>query len=133
MVSVSLDHVHLRCADLERTLRFYASLGLRIGRIPWGKGEYVFVGLDRGAIDPTPALGPGDRSPITIGLAVDDLDEAYRRARAAGAEILEAPRDQPWGVRNFYVRDPDGHQLEFFKEVAGPPPPGPRASNATQT
>ena len=29
--------------------------------------------------------------------------------RAAGAEIVEEPTEQPWGVRDFAVRDPSGN------------------------
>jgi catechol 2,3-dioxygenase-like lactoylglutathione lyase family enzyme len=39
----------------------------------------------------------------------DDLDAAFEKVRASGAEILEEPTQQPWGVRDFAVRDPSGN------------------------
>lgn len=39
----------------------------------------------------------------------DDLDAAFEKVRAAGAEIVEEPTEQPWGVRDFAVRDPSGN------------------------
>lgn len=36
---------------------------------------------------------------------VDDADETYRRAVAAGAETLEAPLDTPYGDRRAMVKD----------------------------
>jgi catechol 2,3-dioxygenase-like lactoylglutathione lyase family enzyme len=39
----------------------------------------------------------------------DDLDTAFEKVRASGAEILEEPTQQPWGVRDFAVRDPSGN------------------------
>jgi catechol 2,3-dioxygenase-like lactoylglutathione lyase family enzyme len=39
----------------------------------------------------------------------DDLDATFEKVRASGAEILEEPTQQPWGVRDFAVRDPSGN------------------------
>jgi uncharacterized glyoxalase superfamily protein PhnB len=44
---------------------------------------------------------------------VPDVDEHYRRAREAGAEIVIAATDEPWGVRRYQARDPEGHQWQF--------------------
>lgn len=40
---------------------------------------------------------------------VPDVDAMYERARAAGANVLYAPRDEDYGQREFGVRDPEGH------------------------
>lgn len=77
----------------------------------------MFIGLDKGVIDPSPALGPTDRSALTIGISVDNVEEVYRRAEMCGAEIVEGLKDRPWGVRNFYITDPDGYQLEFSQDI----------------
>ncbi|GAA5187536.1 VOC family protein [Rugosimonospora acidiphila] len=45
---------------------------------------------------------------------VDDVDAAYRAARAAGAEIVHELTDEPWGVRRFFVRDPAGHVMNIL-------------------
>jgi uncharacterized glyoxalase superfamily protein PhnB len=39
---------------------------------------------------------------------VDDVDEVYARALAAGAEITYPMTDEDWGLRRFFVRDPSG-------------------------
>lgn len=36
---------------------------------------------------------------------VDDVDSVHARALQAGLEIVYALRDEPWGVRRFFVRD----------------------------
>ncbi|MDQ3143809.1 MAG: glyoxalase [Pseudomonadota bacterium] len=41
-------------------------------------------------------------------VGVDDVDVVHARAVADGHEIILAPRDEPWGVRRFFVRDPIG-------------------------
>lgn len=43
----------------------------------------------------------------------DDLDAVFERAQAAGAEILQEPIDQPWGTRDFALRDPAGNLVRI--------------------
>jgi predicted enzyme related to lactoylglutathione lyase len=40
--------------------------------------------------------------------AVDDLDATFEKIQASGAEVLQEPMDQPWGVRDAAFRDPSG-------------------------
>jgi uncharacterized glyoxalase superfamily protein PhnB len=57
---------------------------------------------------PAPELG--DHSYIGY-LTVDAVDEFHARAVSAGAEVLRAPRDEPWGWREMALRSPDGHRF----------------------
>lgn len=43
-----------------------------------------------------------------VSIEVDDVDDVYDRARAAGAEIVYPLTDEEWGLRRFFVRDPNG-------------------------
>ena len=43
-----------------------------------------------------------------ISVEVEDVDAVYEAVRAAGAEIVHPITDEEWGVRRFFVRDPDG-------------------------
>jgi catechol 2,3-dioxygenase-like lactoylglutathione lyase family enzyme len=45
---------------------------------------------------------------------VDDVDACYAAAVRAGAEIVHSLTDEPWGVRRFFVRDPDGHVINIL-------------------
>ena len=47
-------------------------------------------------------------------IQVDDVDASYRAARAAGAEIVHELTEEPWGVRRFFVKDPDGHVINVL-------------------
>jgi uncharacterized glyoxalase superfamily protein PhnB len=51
---------------------------------------------------------------------VDDVDAHYARAKAAGAEILREPEDEPYGQREYGLRDPDGHSWWFATPTAAP-------------
>jgi len=44
-------------------------------------------------------------------LTTTDLDAAFGRIRASGAEIVEEPTLQPYGIRDCAVRDPAGNLL----------------------
>ncbi len=45
-------------------------------------------------------------------LRCDDLDATFGKVAAApGVEVLQEPVSQPWGVRDFAVRDPAGNMI----------------------
>ena len=58
----------------------------------------------------------GDHSYVAY-LHVDDVDEFYSRAIAAGAEVLKAPKDEPWGMRELALRSPDGHRFMLGQTI----------------
>lgn len=43
-----------------------------------------------------------------MSIEVDDVDGVYAAMLERGAEIVHALRDEEWGVRRFFVRDPNG-------------------------
>jgi catechol 2,3-dioxygenase-like lactoylglutathione lyase family enzyme len=43
-----------------------------------------------------------------VSIEVDDLDAVYERAQAAGAEIVYPLTHEDWGLRRFFLRDPNG-------------------------
>ncbi len=47
----------------------------------------------------------------------EGLDEHCERARAAGARILDEPKDQFYGSRTYRAMDPEGHVWNFDQEV----------------
>ncbi len=48
----------------------------------------------------------------------DDLDAAFEKVRASGAEIVEEPTVQPWGTRDCAVRDPSGNLVRIDQPPA---------------
>jgi uncharacterized glyoxalase superfamily protein PhnB len=44
---------------------------------------------------------------------VEDVDAHYRRAKAAGAEIVRELEDTDYGAREYSARDPEGHLWSF--------------------
>ena len=43
----------------------------------------------------------------------DDLETTFEKVRASGAEVLQEPADQFWGVRDCAFRDPSGNLVRI--------------------
>jgi uncharacterized glyoxalase superfamily protein PhnB len=48
-----------------------------------------------------------------LNLATDDLDATFDQLQATGAEIMQEPTEQPYGVRDCAVRDPAGNMIRI--------------------
>lgn len=76
--------------------------------------------MDHGWVDIVDAPGGGAQlnlvtrdasAPIDaeVSIGVDEVDSCYSAAVRAHFELVHPLTDEPWGVRRFFVRDPDGH------------------------
>jgi uncharacterized glyoxalase superfamily protein PhnB len=54
-----------------------------------------------------------------INLATKDIDATFEQLQAGvsngGAEVVQEPTDQPWGVRDCAFRDPAGNMIRIFE------------------
>jgi uncharacterized glyoxalase superfamily protein PhnB len=51
-----------------------------------------------------------------IVFSTDDLDAAFERVRASGAEVPQYPIERPWGPRDSAFRDPSGTMVRIQQE-----------------
>jgi uncharacterized glyoxalase superfamily protein PhnB len=49
----------------------------------------------------------------SINLATADLDATFEQVQASGAEIVQEPTEQPYGIRDCAVRDPAGNMVRI--------------------
>jgi uncharacterized glyoxalase superfamily protein PhnB len=49
----------------------------------------------------------------TVVLATKDLDGTFERLQAGGAEVVQEPTDQPYGIRDCAFRDPAGNHVRI--------------------
>lgn len=49
-----------------------------------------------------------------MSVEVDDVDAVHAAVRASGAEIVHPLQDEEWGVRRFFVRDPNGRVVNVL-------------------
>ncbi|MCX5761179.1 MAG: VOC family protein, partial [Gemmatimonadetes bacterium] len=67
--------------------------------------------------DEVPAAATGNHS-WYIHLLVDDVDAYHREVHSQGAEILTAPTNRAYGLREFTLCTPDGHRLMVGQSIA---------------
>lgn len=54
----------------------------------------------------------------SVMVRLDDVDQHYERAREAGAAIVNAPADYPYGERQYTVEDIGGYRWTFSQTIA---------------
>lgn len=108
---------NLHTGDVERAREFFRFLGLEEETMNRG-WVARFSSPDSGAcvqVVTHDATAPED-SVMTI--KVDDVDAAYHAAQRRGYEIVHPLTDEPWGIRRFFVRSPDGHVINVASHRA---------------
>ncbi|MCR8577991.1 VOC family protein [Streptomyces libani] len=63
-------------------------------------------------------------APVTpdLSIEVDDVDAVHAAVLASGARIVRPLQDEEWGVRRFFVEDPNGRVVNVLSHRA--PAPG---------
>ncbi len=127
MASILRSHYVLAVPDLDRSRRWYERvLGCEGDEVD--PGNWVFMRLPPVMFmlgrcpDAIPAPDLGDHQYFAY-LVVDDVDAFYAQAQAAipevGGEVLNSPRDKPWGMREMALRTVDGHRMTIACELTG--------------
>jgi catechol 2,3-dioxygenase-like lactoylglutathione lyase family enzyme len=121
--------------DPDRALTFYRdALGLEVRNDVSNEGSrWVTVGS---AAQPGVAIvltnylngSPADRDAVAglvakgalngVHFRSEDVDATFAAVRDAGAEIVQEPTEQFWGVRDFAVRDPAGNLVRIEQPPA---------------
>ena len=121
----------IRVRSLERSVRFYRTLGLRIrhrGTMEHG-GQWVHMSMPRSSMRLELNYYPPHNRFFTpyragtemdhLGFYVEDVEGWVRRMRRAGGK-LPIPPFQETTQRLAYVTDPDGIWIEFFGPARPP-------------
>jgi catechol 2,3-dioxygenase-like lactoylglutathione lyase family enzyme len=132
-MDIKVSHCFILVDDHDKALGFYRDvLGLEV------RNDVGFEGMRWVTVSPpsqpeleitieTPDSCPGasadDKEKQSELLAkgllrgvvfvTDDVDAAFEHIRASGAEVLQEPIDQPYGVRDCAFRDPAGNMIRF--------------------
>jgi catechol 2,3-dioxygenase-like lactoylglutathione lyase family enzyme len=119
--------------DPDASLAFYRdTLGFEVRNdVGYGGMRWITVGPagqpGTSIVLEPPAAGPGitDDERRTIAemmakgsyarlvLATPDLDDTFARLEASGAEVVQEPTEQPYGVRDCAFRDPAGNLIRI--------------------
>ena len=132
-MDISINSTFLPHSDPDESLAFYRdTLGFEV------RNDVGYAGMRWVTVGPTgqpgtsivlypPFASPGitddERRTIEemmakgtygiIVLATPDLDGAFERLEARGAEIVQEPTEQPYGIRDCAIRDPAGNLIRI--------------------
>ncbi|MDF2492733.1 MAG: glyoxalase [Microbacterium sp.] len=132
-MNITIHYAFLPHTDADAALAFYRdALGFEVRNDvgyegmrwltvgPVGQPETSVV-LHPPATDPT--ISDEERRTIleliakgsfgALTLATDDLDALFEKLEASGADVVQEPTDQPYGVRDCAFRDPSGNLLRI--------------------
>jgi catechol 2,3-dioxygenase-like lactoylglutathione lyase family enzyme len=130
-MNLFLSHCFVTVTDQDEALAFYRDvLGLELRNdVPFEGFRWVTVSPpaqpDVEIVLETPDMGrpPAARTSLEQLMAqgalsavlfrADDVDATFEKIRASGAEVLQEPIDQPYGVRDCAFRDPFGNQVRI--------------------
>lgn len=120
-----IDYVILPCRDMRAMRDFYLNV-MRFTLVEDQK-SWVMFGVGSGFLTLRPR-GPwrgwhdGDLAPGTVGVQVafrvayGAVDECHGELVERGVEVVDPPRDQEFGHRTLFFKDPDGNVLEIYAE-----------------
>ncbi|MFC4555283.1 VOC family protein [Georgenia faecalis] len=132
-MTITIQYAFLPHTDGEAALHFYRDvLGFEVRQdVGYQDMRWITVGPPNqpgtSIVLHPPAADPGitddERRTIleliakgtytSVSLATDDLDGLFQRLEAAGADVVQEPMDQDWGVRDCAFRDPAGNQIRI--------------------
>jgi predicted enzyme related to lactoylglutathione lyase len=115
--------VLVRPADPERSRRFYReTLGLAVYREfgPAGNPGVVFF-LGQGFLEVSGRSAEASDGPAAIWLQVRDVRAEHERLTARGVTVAREPRQEPWGLIEMWIEDPDGVRIVLVEVPADHP------------
>lgn len=101
---------------VEENREFYGRLGFEeVMNLGW----IVTLGSPDNATAQVSFMAEDRTGPVVpdLSVEVDDVDAAYAAVREGGAEIVRDLRDEEWGVRRFFVRDPNGRVVNVLEHL----------------
>ncbi|MBB4740150.1 putative glyoxalase superfamily protein PhnB [Actinoplanes octamycinicus] len=131
-MDISIHASFLPHDDPEAAVTFYRDvLGFEVrkdvgyGEMRWitvgPKGQPTSIVLTPPAADPSitederrmiaEMMAKGTYAGLVLG--AEDLDGVFERLVAAGADVVQEPTDQPYGIRDCAFRDPSGNMLRI--------------------
>ncbi len=104
---------YLPVSDVQRSATYYQeALGFRLA---WRTSDWQLAAIGSGEVEIFLVPWSGESSPPvqTCYVYADDPDALCSEYATAGADIEDPTASREWGMREFVVRDPDGHRLRI--------------------
>jgi predicted enzyme related to lactoylglutathione lyase len=134
-MELTLHYCYITVDDGDKALAFYRDvLGLEVRNdVKYEGARWLTIGppsqpdvnIVIETVGADPNASPGDRKELSellakgmlraVVFATPDCDATFEEIRGSGAEVLQEPIDQPYGVRDCAFRDPAGNMLRFHQ------------------
>ena len=129
-MKVRCDHVHLRSRDAVAAAQFYIALfdAREIRRD--GDPSVSRVTIDLGGLTVFIEQAPEGTTPASaqphlgiehIGLAVEDIEQAYAHVQRHGVEIISGINEVNPSLRTIFIKGPDGAIIELLQRSTRSP------------
>lgn len=109
----------IRSEAMEESREFYGLLGFEeVMNLGW----VMTLGSPTNPTAQVTFMSHDMSAPVVpdMSIEVDDVDAAYAAMRASGAQIVHPIQDEEWGVRRFFVRDPNGRVVNVLTHRRAP-------------
>jgi catechol 2,3-dioxygenase-like lactoylglutathione lyase family enzyme len=120
---LEFNHAMIYVRRLDRALAFYRDL-LGFKLVDDYPGAYARLRSPKGrttvalhVLEPKQKLVAKTEG-LRLYFEAANLDRLCADLKRRGVRFDQPPTDMPWGWRHAYLRDPDGHELSFFKAGA---------------
>lgn len=111
-VECEQHHTILPVSDLLGAVEFYTKkLGFWLA-FTWGEPA-TMAGVNLGHVQIFLEQGTPNPKGCSMYFVIDNADRLYDFHRSVGVEILQAPEDKPWGLREYTVKDLYGYVITF--------------------
>ncbi|MEV7805111.1 VOC family protein [Microbispora sp. NPDC088329] len=138
-MELTLHYCYITVDDGDKALTFYRDvLGLEVRNdVKYGDARWLTMGPPSQpdvnvvveTLNADPSASPEDREALSallakgmlraVVFATPDCDATFERILASGAEVIQEPVDQPYGVRDCAFRDPAGNMIRFQQLKTG--------------
>ncbi|MDT0463679.1 MULTISPECIES: VOC family protein [Streptomyces] len=104
---------NIRPQSLRESSEFYGRLGFEV---VMDHGWIRTLASPDSPVAQVSLMTEDKTAPVSpdLSVEVDDVDAVYAVMRENGAEIVHPLQDEEWGVRRFFVRDPDGRVVNVL-------------------
>ena len=116
----------IKCTNMAASVKFYTTILDFEPRCPDPDTDFPVINLLNGDAEIQLSVLSGDSVfGCAVNVRVDEVDDLFRKYVSRGLDtsgredspVHQGPTDQTWGMREFYITDPDGNTLRFGKDI----------------
>lgn len=125
-MTLVMDHIHIRCTDLDKALNFYTDIlggelsgkgevkGMPIVRVSLG-GITLALSPPKEGLEVEPLSGKPGYGAYQLGFTIRDMEQTYQNLKAKGVRFKVEPMMIRDGLKVAFLAAPDGVEIELME------------------